>query len=95
MVTRSAGTGIRIDGPALVTGPTVTESGRNGVTSGRKLRIKDSSVLGNGLDAEKCGPPDHCFDLVSILRPQVISTQCDTSGGSRYGIGGWGVCAND
>jgi hypothetical protein len=95
VVTGSAGIGVRIDGPALVTGSTVTGSGENGVTSGRKLRIKDSTVVGNGLDTDACSAPDHCYDLVSVLRPQVIDTQCGTSGGGGHVLGGWGACAND
>lgn len=90
-VTGSGSSGMRIDGPAFVSSSSVSGSAENGITSGRTLRISDSTVIDNGLGPD-CPYPFSCVDLRSRLRPKIVNTVCGTSG-SGPNTGPWYVCA--
>jgi hypothetical protein len=81
----------------------VTGNGLDGVSSGLsvptecdRITITDSTITGNGTDAD-CGVSITCADITWCREPSVRDTSCDTSYDTNSGFPGtnWGVCALD
>jgi hypothetical protein len=93
-VTDNATTGVA--GKKLtIAGTSITNNGIFGVDGwtdrGHGVRLTDSTVSGNGTDAQ-CASIT-CADLAGMRQPRLQNSTCDTSLNLRGGT--WGVCAGD